>query len=205
MKIRRPFASWDVVSLFNWGDEEQAYQLPFAALGLENEKEYLLYEFWNREFLGAKRGFIEARVEPRSDLLLAVHELQIQPQFLSTDRQISQGGVELADTVWNQDRGELTSRLKLVENDPLTLFVHVPAPYGFSKATAVGATVEHIVNAGPIISAVLSHSTSGEASLVLAFVRRSASKVLPASAQEPVIAPGAHGEPACAATEERTI
>ncbi|MGD0226036.1 MAG: alpha-galactosidase [Terriglobia bacterium] len=177
LKIHRPFASWDIVSVFNWGDEQQEYRLPFAALGLDDDKDYLLYEFWSRKFLGVKRGFVDARVDPRSNLLLAVHELQNHPQFLSTDRHISQGGVELADVLWNQDRGELTSRLKLVENDPLTMFVHVPATYGFSKAAAVGATVEHIVNAAPIISVVLRRSTSGEASLVLVFVRRFASRM----------------------------
>jgi len=57
------------------------------------------------------------------------------------------------------------------------MFVHVPATYGFSKAAAVGATVEHIVNAAPIISVVLRRSTSGEASLVLVFVRRFASRM----------------------------
>jgi len=179
LKIRRPFASWDVVSIFNWGDDQKEYRVPLAALGLDSEKEYLLFEFWSRKFLGAKRGFIEARVEPRSNLLLAVHELEHRPQFLSTDRHISQGGVELADVAWNQDRDELTTRLKLVENDPLTMFVYVPATYGFSKAIAEGATVEQIRDATPIISVVLRSSTSGEARTVLAFVHQSADRMLP--------------------------
>jgi len=174
LKIARRFATWDVVSLFNFEDQPKECRLPFAALGLKNEKQYLVYEFWAKKFQGIQSGVIRAHVEPRSNLLLAVHELKDHPQFLSTDRHISQGGVELADIFWNQDRGELTARLKLVENDPLTVVVYFPDNYAFSKATAEGAAVDHIAQAGPVVSVRLRSSTSGQANLKLAFSRRSA-------------------------------
>jgi hypothetical protein len=174
LKIRRSFTSWDVVSVFNFGDEQREYQVPFESLGLENEKQYLVYEFWSRKFLGVERGAIQARVEPRSNLLLAVHELEDHPQFVSTDRHISQGGVELTDLAWNAERSELTARLKLVENDPLSVVVYVPAPYAFSKATAEGAAVGHIAQSAPIVTVTLRRPASGEANLILAFARRAA-------------------------------
>ncbi len=136
-----------------------------------------------RKFLGVQDGLLQAHVEPHSNLLLAVHELKDHPQFLSTDRHITQGGVELADLDWNQDREELSSRLRLVENDPLTLSVYVPATYRFSKATATGATVERVIDEAPVTSVVVRSSTSGEARVVLDFVRQSGSAALRRTAQ----------------------
>jgi hypothetical protein len=170
LKVRRPFATWDVVSMFNWGEEPREYNLPFADLGLDGRKEYLLYEFWSRKLIGVARDSIKLRVDPRSNLLLAVHPLESRPQFLSTDRHISQGGVELTALAWNADRGELSGKLQLVANDPLTMAVHVPAGYRFSKAVGVGAAVENVSHAGPVTSVVLRSATSGEAGVVLTFV-----------------------------------
>jgi hypothetical protein len=173
LKIRRRFASWDVVSIFNWGDEAQDYRIAFETLGLDAKKAYLLYEFWSGMFHGVRRGFINTHVEPQSNLLLAVHELKDHPQFLSTDRHISQGGVELIDVAWKAERGELVSRVKLVENDILTMSVHVPADYAYREAIATGATVEDVGGIGAVKTVLLRRATSGEAELTLSFTRQS--------------------------------
>ena len=172
LKIRRPFATWDVVSVFNWGDQPREFRVPFAALGLDENKTYLLWEFWNGKLVGAQRGNMEARVEPRSNLLLAVHELLQRPQFLSTDRHLAQGAVELGDLGWNQDRCELALGLKMVGDDPLTVFVHVPVAYAFRTASASGAIVEKTSQADSVMAVTLRRPTSGEARLLLTFVRR---------------------------------
>jgi hypothetical protein len=170
LKIRRPFGSWDVVSLFNWSNAPATLRLTFAQLGLDSAKEYLLYDFWNHKFLGPRKDLIEVPLEPRSNLLLAIHPRLDRPQFLSTDRHVSQGGVELTGTTWNQDRSQLDCTFKLVENDPLTAYFYAPPTLAFGAATADGATVENIsADAAPMISVVLRRSTAGEARLRLTF------------------------------------
>lgn len=170
LKIRRPFGAWDVVSLFNWSDEPTTLRLHFAELGLDSAKDYLLYDFWNQEFLGVRRDHVEASLEPRSNRLLAVHARLDRPQYLSTDRHVSQGGVELLDTTWDKDRRELVCKFKLVENDPLTAFFHVPPSFALTKAIAEGADVAKTsTDGGPMISVTLRRDTSGEARLRLTF------------------------------------
>jgi len=170
LKVRRPFGAWDVVSLFNWGDRPLDLRLPFGDLGLDGEKAYLVHEFWSREFLGSRRGAVEARIEPRSNLLLAVHERRDRPQLISTDRHVSQGGVELLDESWSRERGELLCTLRLVAEDPLTAFIHVPAPFVFSRASAEDAAVERIAaDRPPIVAVTLRRPLSGEARLLLTF------------------------------------
>lgn len=172
LKIRRPFGSWDVVSLFNWTKEPTTLRVDFAQLGLDSTKEYLVHDFWNHKFLGARRDQFEVRLEPHSNLLLAVHARTDRPQYLSTDRHVSQGGVELNDVTWDKERAGLVSTFKLVENDRLTAFFHVPPSFAFAGATAEGAEIDKTsTDAGPVISVTLRRATTGEAKLRLSFRR----------------------------------
>jgi hypothetical protein len=170
LKIRRPFASWDVVSLFNWSDQPTTLQVSFAQLGLDAAKEYLVRDFWSGEFLGPRKDLIELRLEPHSNRLLAVHAALDRPQYLATDRHVSQGGVELNNMAWNQERAELVCTFNLVEKDPLTATFHVPPSFAFAQATAEGATVEKTSAPSPsLLSVTLRRETPGEAKLRLAF------------------------------------
>jgi hypothetical protein len=59
---------------------------------------------------------------------------------------------------------------KLVANDRLTAFFHVPASFVLVKATAEGATVEaSAMDAAPMLLVTLRRDTSGEARLRLKF------------------------------------
>ena len=170
LKVCRPFANWDVVSLFNWTDEPRIQRLTFAEIGLDGKRRYLLFDFWNHKFLGTAKDQMEFKLEPRSNQLLAVQPDLDRPQFLSTDRHVSQGGVELADASWNPDRLELACSFKLVENDRLTAYFHIPPTFVLTGATAEGANLEQTTSgASSIISITLCRPTSGETRLRLKF------------------------------------
>jgi hypothetical protein len=170
LKIRRPFASWDVVSIFNWNENAEEKRLVFSELGLPDDKEYLLYEFWSRKFLGAHRDHYTIHVAPRANVLLAVHERLDRPQFLSTDRHVTQGGVEWSQSTWNPADNELTCAFKLVENDPLTANIHVPSNYKLLKSSVEGASLSNISKEeNSILTAILKRDSNGEGKLVLKF------------------------------------
>ena len=168
LKVWRPFGKWDVVSLFNWGDEPGKLRFAFADLGLEAGKEYLVYEFWSQQFFGVQHGEFSTNLAPRSNLLLAIHENLGRPQLISTDRHITQGGVEWVGETWNQELNELKCVFKLVANDPLTAVIHVPSSYKLAAATAEGATVETRTN-DSIAFVNLWRNTSGEVRSLLTF------------------------------------
>jgi hypothetical protein len=179
LKLRRPFGAWDVVSVFNWSDAPSTQRVAFADLGLDSRQEYLVYEFWSRKFLGIRRDHLELPLPPHGNVLLSVHARQDCPQFISTDRHVCQGGVELKAVAWNQGRAELSCSFKLVENDPLTAFFHVPSPYMLTAATADDAEVQKTAaDAAPLISVTLRRGTSGEAKVRLTF-RRSRDRATP--------------------------
>jgi hypothetical protein len=169
LKVRRPFAAWDVVSVFNWDDTPRTQRLEFADLGLDAAKEHLVYEFWDGKFLGAFRGGLTVEVAPRSNVLLAVHERLDRPQLISTDRHIGQGAVEWKDCSWDGARSELRCGFSLVENDPLTAAIHVPSPYAFRQARAEGAEVVEITSAPSLLKARFRRADNGGAWLIVTF------------------------------------
>lgn len=133
LKIRRAFGSWDVVSLFNW-DENNAQEIGFTMqeAGLDPGREYLAYDFWNKKMLGRIKGGLKLKIPPKANALIAIHPDLGRPQFVSSDRHLTQGGVGIDALKWNGEK--LEGKSPLVANDPTTLTVYVPE--GFKPAGA---------------------------------------------------------------------
>lgn len=138
LKVARPFASWDVVALFNWEEGAARVGFDFAELGLDPETSYAVYEFWTGVCHGARSGRFELEVPGRGTRLLAVHRAAPHPQFLSSDRHITQGGVELQALAWDAASKALSGTVAAVKGFPLTLRFRVPEGYALDAARAGG-------------------------------------------------------------------
>jgi hypothetical protein len=66
------------------------------------------FDFWKQKFFGELSGQLSVRLEPASVVLLAIHERRGVPQLISTDRHVTQGGVELESLEWNEARTTLS-------------------------------------------------------------------------------------------------
>jgi len=169
LKIKRSFASWDVVSVFNWDEAASDRKVVFSELGLP-DKEFVVFDFWNKKFMGSYRGQFPVRVEPRANALLAIHEKLDRPQILSTDRHVTQGGVECKEASWDSGANELSSVFTMAAKDMLTVFIHVPQNYTFIKGTVEGGTLKQAAAEGDsLVVASFSRETGGEAMLTLKF------------------------------------
>ncbi len=139
LKVRRSFEDWDVVALFNWTEDDAAIGFDFAELGLASDAEYLVYEFWTNSFQGARKGRFEMPVPKHGVRLLAVHRAQSRPQFISSDRHITQGAVELKNIEWQETGKCLKGTVKVVKNSPMTMRFRVPSGYSFDAAKVADA------------------------------------------------------------------
>jgi alpha galactosidase C-like protein len=142
LKVSRPYGQWDVVSLFNWGDKPTDMALRFEDLGLKADASYVVYDAWNQVCRGVHSGSFTMPVPARGNALLAVHPDTGHPQFLSTDRHITQGGTSLEDCEWDEKTNTLTGRIALVGGHPTTVTVYVPKDFAVASAAANGATME---------------------------------------------------------------
>ena len=161
LKVRRPFADWDVVALFNWAPKEAVIGFDFAELGLSETGKYAVYEFWTRAFQGVRTGRFSMPVPGHGVRLLAVHRAQPNPQFLSSDRHVTQGAVELTRLAWDAPSRTLAGSVKAVRSSPLTLRFLAPPGFTFRSAVAeAGASARASADAAGVVSVTLTSPVS---------------------------------------------
>ncbi len=155
LPIRRDFETWNVVGLFHWGDNDRwgtpmpdarrTRQVQFAELGLDPQREYAVYEFWQDRFLGLKRGGFEVSLQPHSCQVFAIRAAQKTPQLLSTNRHVSQGGAEIRSTRWHPKQGAFSCTQRLVGGWRYAIALRIPkgftptGPVGFEPAATSGS------------------------------------------------------------------
>ncbi|MFK7851653.1 MAG: hypothetical protein AB8D78_11810 [Akkermansiaceae bacterium] len=103
---------WSQIILCNNSEEEQTVTAPISgdqadtgSLGHAADGTYLLYDFWNDEFLGEIDGMgsVSQTLKPQQALTYSLHRKMDHPQFLSTNRHIMQGFVDLSDVTWKAE------------------------------------------------------------------------------------------------------
>ena len=128
LKVSRPFGDWDVVALFNWTDEDAQIPFTLAEIGAK-EGEYVAYEFWTSTYLGAFAEKTSLQVPAHAVRLLALHPRLNRPQFLSSDRHLTQGAVDLLNLDWNEEEKTLAATFKVIEKNATTARFLVPEGY----------------------------------------------------------------------------
>ena len=108
--IRTGHGEWTLAAVFNFTDRPKAVDIDFGKLGLDVERHYEAFEFWERRYLGKATGRLEVgTVPPHGCALLKIAEATGGPSFLATDRHYSMGAVEVESAAWRS--GALTLRL----------------------------------------------------------------------------------------------
>ena len=152
MEIERPFDSWTVLAHFNWGGEElPAEAVRMSDLGLHEGREYLIYEFWARRFLGSHTDRFEVpSLSAGGTQILVLRERQDHPQLLSTSRHITQGAVDVLRLDWDPESRVLSGSSAVVRGDPYEVTVHVPGGFAAVGAEFGGEGAEVVVD-GPLV------------------------------------------------------
>ena len=168
LHVARPFGVWHVVALFNWGDAEARVGVDWDELGEPVDRRFLGWEFWGGAFLGAQTGRMELSVPARGVRLVSLRPDRGRPQVLTTDRHLTQGGVELKDERWTGRT--LTATVRTVGGFPLTLRVAVPAGFAVRKVSAVGASVASAPEAdGRVLAVTLTGDVSADVPVTVEF------------------------------------
>ena len=97
--------AWHQLTLFNTTlpSQEETIAMQLAgdqvegALGLDPAREYYAYDFWNNTLAGKFKGTdtLTQKLRPGEARMLAIHAVEPNPQFLSTNRHIMQGLLDL--------------------------------------------------------------------------------------------------------------
>jgi hypothetical protein len=137
LEINRPYENWLMLGRTGGSFEK----LTFSELGLSGEKEYLVFEYWSKRYLGSFIGeFAPGEIDPRFNCqLFCIRQRQLHPQLIATSRHITCGGFELSDLAWKNSM--LSGTSDLVANDPYDIYLTEPEGYTFKKISCNGADV----------------------------------------------------------------
>ena len=159
LEINRPFENWAVLGRMNWsaggfGEE----QVKFSDIGLASDEEYLVYEFWTKQFLGiCKGGFLAPPLNPKGTQIFAIRELKGHPQVISTSRHISQGGHDLDFAQWDARAFSLAGLSKVVGGDPYEITIYAPSGYKLKDSRPSGAVAD-----GELVKLAIQPEKTGE-------------------------------------------
>jgi hypothetical protein len=146
LPVRNSFGVWNVLGVFNWSDEDLEKKVEFGSLGLRDDAEYLLYSFWEQNYVGRFRGGVELLVQPQECRVFSLRPVAGHPQLLSTDRHITQGGVECLDLRWDEPSRTLAGRTHLIRGNPTVISLFLPPGYSSRSAShAVETDEEHLL------------------------------------------------------------
>ena len=122
--------SWNLLGIFNWKDQQDDVHLNLESIGLNSEKDYLVHDFWMRQYVGiVSKNVTLLNMAPRTAKLLCFREQQQIPQLLSTDIHYTQGSVEILSAGWDNYSQSYLIICQPPRQSEGTFFVHVPEDY----------------------------------------------------------------------------
>ncbi len=129
LAVNLPYEAWNVVNLLNLLEEDAEFTIDFDRdLHLDDE-EYLVFDYWNREFVGKMRDSLTVTLSGTASAVYSIRKATNHPQLLSSSRHISQGAAEISAVEWDADSKTLSGHSKVVKGDPYKIWVYVPDGY----------------------------------------------------------------------------
>jgi len=101
-----------------------------GGLGMEGCTDYYVYDFWNDSFVGKLNGqdTLKQILRAGETRMMSLHAVKENPQFLSTNRHIMQGMIDLRDCRWDDKAKVLNGESDVVGGDD---YIIVIAKNGF--------------------------------------------------------------------------
>ncbi|MGD0896782.1 MAG: hypothetical protein ABR915_03030 [Thermoguttaceae bacterium] len=113
-----------------------------GGLGLDRDTRYYVYDFWNDKWVGVYRGSdrLQQQLRPSEARMMSIHAVESHPQFLSTNRHVMQGYVDLAGRPrWDAERRELSGVSKVVGGETYKVVIATNG-WRMQASSATGAT-----------------------------------------------------------------
>jgi len=157
LEINKPFENWTVLGRLDDRDKI----IPFKDLGLADNKEYLVFEFWSKKFEGIfQKQFEPGAIDPNYGCqVFCFREKQNHPQLLATNRRIGCGAYELHNVQW-QDNA-LVGSSDVVAGDDYEIYLYEPDGANFGTLSIDGATVVKNEKQGNVRQVILSSAKGG--------------------------------------------
>jgi hypothetical protein len=147
-----------------------------GGLGLDRDVRYYVYDFWNEKLVGVFKGSdrLDQQLRPSEARMMSVHAVEPNPQFLSTNRHVMQGYVDLTRRpAWDAARGGLAGTSKVVGGETYKVILAANG-YRVQGAEAAGAQakVRVVDETNGLLELSLDTEASREVAWTVTFDRR---------------------------------
>jgi len=124
--------SWRQLIVCNFTDKPESVSVPLigsqpetGSLELQAGKHYYVYDFWNDRLIGKFPGNQSPAfsLQPNQALSYSVHEARDHPHFISTNRHIMQGLMDLKDVTWDPKTGLYSGTCKVIAGEDFTITI----------------------------------------------------------------------------------
>jgi alpha-galactosidase len=151
LDINRSFENWILLGRVGEGTSF----IRFRDLGLDERKEYMVFEFWSKTYRGSfSEGFDPGTIDQKFGCqLFCIRERTGHPQLLATSRHVTCGGYELAAYSWSPKSLSGTSAVLFTE--PYSLYIFEPSGVEFTNADCDGARIVETSKRGMVRVIVL--------------------------------------------------
>ena len=164
LAIEMPFERYSVAAVMNLTEEAAERHISLKETLRLPEGEYLVYDYFDKEYLGIYKDSMLLSVAPYDTKVLSFRKKSGKPQVISTSRHITQGAAEIKNMQWDDNTNTLSVTSSLVKNDLYVLTVYIPEGYVF-KTCNQG---DWVINSNGLVLTVKPDS-SGEYELQLQF------------------------------------
>ena len=132
LKVNHLGRAYDVIGVFNFGEtNSEQMTLKWSDLGLPSDKPLHVFDFWNKDYLGAWEAGMTLDVAPTSCRVLTVLPSNGKIQLISTNRHITQGWVDLAELKYDDAAKAYSGKSHVIKNDPYELQFVFPRDRNF--------------------------------------------------------------------------
>lgn len=112
-----------------------------SELGLAENKEYTVFDFWEQKYLGKVKGTLRGReLQIGQCQIICLREVVPHPQFIASSRHVSMDAVSISSVSWQKDRLILSVRGIIGRSDDY--FILIPADYRLLQINCTGAAIE---------------------------------------------------------------
>ncbi|CDM65028.1 NPCBM/NEW2 domain-containing protein [Pyrinomonas methylaliphatogenes] len=141
LKIKHLDRQYDVVGIFNYDEDRPSLvYLNWQELGLPANRPVHIFDFWNREYLGAWEHGMTIELNPASCRVLTLLPDEDRIQLISTSRHITQGWVDLLDQRYDPATHSYSGRSRVIKDDPYELRFVFPRGKNFAIKKAIART-----------------------------------------------------------------
>jgi hypothetical protein len=133
LKVNGSTGVYDVVALFNWSDEMSQKSIDFDKdLGLDKEKKYTAFDFWNQKPVMIADHMISCELPAHGTRVFIIRETKNFPQLIATSRHIT-CAVSVKDMSWDLNSNTMKGLSEIIAGSPYSIFIHIPQGMSVSE------------------------------------------------------------------------